>query len=117
MPPEIISSGGIMFPATDQEFVIILATCLTLLGVIAIGAGIFLLVARASGQAVHSLANQTSRLAQKGLAEDIAGLVGNASSLVESLNQLVLTSAGVGAFLVLSGFIMLIASYLMVKLF
>lgn len=106
-----------MFPFTDREFVLILASCLAVLGTAAIASGIFLLVARTSGKPVETIASQTTRLAQKGMAEEISGLVGNASSLVESLNQLVRTSAGIGIFLILFGFAMLVASYAMVKFF
>ena len=100
---------------TAHDFVLVLAACMTLLGVLSTAAGILILVTRTSGKDVHSLAGQTARLAQKGVAEDIAGLVGNASALVEALNQLVRTSAGIGIFLVVFGFIMLIASYFVVK--
>lgn len=106
-----------MFFYTTHDFVFIVAASLTLLGVIGIGAGIILLVTRASGKAVQTLAAQASELAKKGLAEEISGLVGNASALIEALNQLVRTSAGIGIFLVLFGFVMLICAFLMVKLF
>ena len=106
-----------MFPYTTHDFVFIVAASLTILGVISIGAGIILLVTRASGKAIQTIATQTAHLAQKGLAEDIAGLVGNASSLMDALNQLVRTSAGIGIFLVIFGFIMLISAFLMVKFF
>ncbi len=106
-----------MFPYTDREFVLILASCLAVLGVISIASGIFLLVVRASGKSVETIASQATRLAQKGIAEEISGLVGNASSLVESLTQLVRTSAGIGIFLILFGFAMLMVAYGMVKFF
>ena len=105
-----------MFPYDVKDFVFILATSLTLLGVISIGAGIILLITRVSGKEVHTIAAQTARLAQKGLAEEIAGLVGNASSLMEAINQLGRTSAGIGIFLVLFGFLMLVAAFMMVKM-
>lgn len=106
-----------MFQYTAHDFVFIVAASLTMLGVISTGAGLTLLVARASGKAVQTLANQATRLAQKGLAEEISGLVGNASALVEALNQLVRTNAGIGIFLVIFGFVMMLTSFLMVKLF
>lgn|SRR5512142_3582105 len=106
-----------MIPYSTNDFVFILAASLTMLGVIAIGAGIIVLITRVSGKAVHTIAAQTTRLAQKGLTEEISGLVGNASSLMDAINQLVRTSAGIGIFLVLFGFIMLVAAYLMVRLF
>lgn len=106
-----------MFIENPSQFVFVLATSLTMLGVVAIGAGITLLITRASGKAIQTIAAQTTRLAQKGLAEDISGLVGNASALLEAINQLVRTSAGIGIFLVLFGFIMLIAAFVMVTSF
>jgi hypothetical protein len=106
-----------MFLSEAQDYVFILASSLTILGIISIGAGIVLLVTRVTGKAVHSIAAQTTRLAQKGLTEEISGLVGNASSLMDAINQLVRTSAGIGIFLVLFGFIMMIAAFVMVKVF
>jgi hypothetical protein len=100
-----------------NDFVYIVAVCLTVLGASAIVSGILILVTRASGSAVHTIANQAARLGQKGIMDDVSGLVGNASALVEALNQLVKTSAGIGMFLVLLGFLMLIASFSMVKFF
>jgi len=102
---------------TTHDFIFIIATSLTLLGVISIGAGIVLLVTRASGKAVQTLADQATALAQKGMAEEISGLVGNASALVEALNQLVRTSAGIGTFLVVFGFVMLLCAFLIVKMY
>jgi hypothetical protein len=106
-----------MFPYQTTDFVFILASSLTILGVISIGAGIVVLITRVTGRAVQNIATQTARLAQKGLTEEIAGLVGNASSLMDAINQLVKTSAGIGIFLVLFGFVMLVSAFAMVKLF
>ena len=106
-----------MFSYSARDIVFILAASLTVLGVISVCTGIFLLVTRSSGNAVKTIANQTARLAQKGIAEEVAGLVGNASSLMEALNQLVRTTAGVGIFLVMGGFIMLLTAFFMVKFY
>ena len=106
-----------MFPDTARDFVFLVGGSLALLGVLSTATGIIILAIRTSGKDVQTLANQTSHLAQKGLAEDVAGLVGNASALVEALNQLVRTSAGIGIFLVVFGFVMLVAAYLMVQVF
>ncbi|RPJ39038.1 MAG: hypothetical protein EHM21_16120 [Chloroflexi bacterium] len=106
-----------MFISEANDIVFILASSLTILGVISIGAGIVVLVTRVTGKAVNSIAAQTARLAQKGITEEIAGLVGNASSLMDAINQLVRTSAGIGIFLVLFGFVMLVAAFAMIKAF
>ncbi len=104
-----------MFPNNAHDFVFILASSLTILGVISIGAGIVVLITRVTGKSVQNIATQTARLAQKGLTEEIAGLVGNASSLMDAINQLARTSAGIGVFLVLFGFIMLMSAFFMIK--
>ncbi len=106
-----------MLSYTIQDIVFIVAASLIMLGVIAIGAGIALLITRASGRVVHTIADQAARLAQKGIADEISGLVGNASSLIEALTQLIRTNAGIGIFLVLFGFVMLVAAFLMVTMF
>ena len=54
---------------------------------------------RTSSSEVKALATQTARLAQKGIAEEVAGLVGNASTLVDAMDQLVRTTRGIGIFL------------------
>jgi len=58
--------------------------------------------------------NQTTKLAQKGITEDITGLVGNARTLIEALNDMVKTTAGVGVFLILLGIGLMGAAYALV---
>ena len=81
-----------------------------LLGFVTFIAGILILVFRTSSTEVKALATQTARLAQKGIAEEVAGLVGNASTLVDAMNQLVRTTRGVGIFLTVLGLLMMIAA-------
>jgi len=78
-----------------------------LLGMTTFIGGILILAFRASGSDVKALAAQTARLAQKGLAEEVSGLVGNASDLVDAMNQLVRTTAGIGIFMVVAGILMM----------
>lgn len=80
------------------------------LGVITLIIGILILITRSGGKEVRSLATQTARLAKKGIAEDVAGLVGNASTLLSATNELVRTSAGIGVFLAILGFLLMIAA-------
>jgi len=80
-----------------------MAAILFLIGLLTFLAGLILLIARTWNPDLRLLANQTARLAQKGLAEDLAGLIGNANLLIASLNELVRTTAGVGVFLLLLG--------------
>jgi len=100
-----------MFPLGVNQFLIIMAATMMVMGVISLAAGIIVLVFRVSGNDVKTLANQTVRLAQKGIAEEVSGLVGNASALLDALNQLVRTTTGVGVFLILVGFILFAGAF------
>jgi len=90
---------------------------LFLLGIITLLVGIILLITRSAGKEVRTLATQTAQLAKKGIAEDVAGLVGNASTLLSATNELVRTSAGIGVFLAVLGFaLMAVATWLVLKI-
>jgi len=83
---------------------------LFILGAITLLVGIILLITRSAGKEVRTLATQTAKLAKKGIAEDVAGLVGNASNLLSATNELVRTSAGIGVFLAVLGFLLMAAA-------
>jgi hypothetical protein len=100
-----------MFQLNLQDTLSVIVAAMAGLGVIALAAGIFVLFRKVMGDELKVIANQTTRLAQKGIAEEITGLVGNASSLLEALNQLVKTTTGVGVFLTLIGFILMVVAY------
>ncbi len=100
-----------MFEMSVSDLVLTMASCLFVLGVLCIIAGFIILVTRVAGREMKVIAQQTAQLAQKGLSDEVAGLVGNASSLVEAMNQLVRTAAGVGVFLTLIGLVFIAAAY------
>lgn len=77
------------------------------IGTIAFVIGLSVLVSRVTGREIRDLAAQTVQLAQKGIAEDVAGLVGNASNLLNAINEMVRSATGVGVFLTLLGVIMM----------
>lgn len=90
---------------------------LFILGAITLLIGILLLITRSAGKEVRALATQTARLAKKGIAEDVAGLVGNASNLLSATNELVRTSAGIGVFLTILGFLLMtVATWLVLQI-
>jgi hypothetical protein len=102
---------------TPSDILLIMAVTSFLLGVITFIVGIMILTRRAAGREVQTLTAQTTRLAQKGLAEDVAGLVGNATTLLDTLNQLILTTAGIGVFLTILGLLLMgIASWLALQI-
>jgi hypothetical protein len=105
-----------MATITTHEILMFMAGIFFFLGVITAVIGIGILITRATGREIRSMALQTTRLAQKGLADSVAGLVGNASGLLDAINELVRTTAGVGVFLTLTGLVlMVLASWIVLQ--
>lgn len=92
------------------EVQLAMALGLFLFGAISLSIGMFVLLVRSAGREVRSLASQTAQLARKGMAEEVAGLVGNASALLGATNDLVRTAAGIGVFLSALGLILMLAA-------
>jgi hypothetical protein len=88
---------------TASNLVVYLDAALFLVGLGTFLMGVYTLSVRSAAAELKTLATQTARLAQKGLAEDVSGLVGNATSLLDAMNQLVRTQRGVGILLSLLG--------------
>lgn len=99
-----------MSDLTPLSLLFMTAVSVFSLGLVTFIAGIVVLVYRVAGKQMRTLATQTTRLAQKGVTDDVAGLVGNASSLLDSLNQLIKTTAGIGVFLCFLGLLMVAAA-------
>lgn len=87
---------------TSQMQAILMISLLGM-GGLSLAGGIFVLISKTFSKEVEVIADQMTKLAQKGVADDVSGLVGNASSLIDSLNQLTKTASGIGIFLVLIG--------------
>ena len=101
-----------------SEILLWMAIVLFVLGGLLILAGSFILLLHTRNKDVHTLAVQTTRLAQKGILDGVAGLVGNASTLLDATNQLVRTTAGIGVFMVIIGFILISTSiYILTQIF
>ncbi len=103
-----------MLPLTPQEILPLLALSLFIIGVLTLLAGVWVLLARVVGQTsagdIRTITNQTTELAQKGLADNLSGLVGNATNLLDAMNQMVRTAAGIGVFLIIIGLGLISAS-------
>lgn len=102
---------------TIQKFLFTMAITVFALGFASTGGGIFILITKVIRDDIKVIAKETTEIAQKGIADDISGLVGNASALVNSLNELVQTTAGIAAALVVLGIILMLSSYLMTTQF
>jgi hypothetical protein len=99
------------------QVVMSMAIAMFAAGMIMALAGVIVLFSRSTSREVRALAAQTAALTQKGLAEDVAGLIGNASSLLAATGDLVRTASGIGVFLtVAGGLLMLTAIALMMYL-
>lgn len=102
---------------TISTIEIVMLTITYLLGFLTIILGIAILVHGVWGRDLHTLATQTTRLAQKGLAEEVSGLVGNASALLTTINDMVRTATGIGLYLTLVGILLIgIAFYVTVTI-
>lgn len=103
-----------MIEMTVNDFLLTMAALMMLMGVISFGIGVYIIVAKVVAGDIRSLATQTAKLAQKGITDDVSGLVGNASSLIDSLNGLTKTSAGLGMFLIFVGLALFGAAYALI---
>jgi hypothetical protein len=103
-----------MYSLPIEDITFIMAAGLFALGLVTFAAGLIILVSKVIGRNVRVIADQTVKLAQKGMAEDVSGLVGNASALLNALNQMIATATGVGVFLILIGMALMGASYWLV---
>jgi hypothetical protein len=104
-----------MFAMSISDFTFTLAAILVGLGLATFLAGTVIIIIKVFGSDVHTIASQTTKLAQKGVAEDVAGLVGNAAALLDSLNQFVKTTAGLGIFLIFVGMALFAAAFAILK--
>lgn len=100
-----------MFSMTVNDFLLSMATALLICGIVMLGLGVYTLIGKLMGKELRTIADQTAKLAQKGITEEISGLVGNARTLIEALNGMVKTTAGIGILLLLLGIILLAAAY------
>lgn len=103
-----------MFSMTVSDFLLSMSAALLVVGIIIMGVGVYVLVSKMMGNEIRTIANQTTKLAQKGIAEDVSGLVGNARTLIEVLNDMVKTNAGIGIFLILLSIALMGAAYMLV---
>lgn len=104
-----------MFPVTMQDVQILVATAVFLMGCVSILLGVFVLISRSYSNEVRAIAAHTARLSQKGMAQEVTGLVNSASELVGSINQLVRTAKGAGIFLISFGMVLLVAAYWVIQ--
>jgi hypothetical protein len=94
-----------------EEIITLLSLVFMGLGLISFLTGFVVLLTRVLGRGITKIANETQKVVQKGITEEIASVIGNASVLIESLNQLVTTAAGIGVFLMVLGVLVVAGSF------
>lgn len=104
-----------MIAMTINDVLLTMTVCIFFVGIVSLGAGVFILISRVLNDDLRVLANETSQLAKKGISDEISGLVGNASLLIESLNQLIRTTSGIGLALVLIGISLNVVAYFLLQ--
>lgn len=86
-------------------------------GTVSFFSGLIVILTKIMGGSVTKIALETKKIVQKGIAEEVAGLVGNASILLNSINELIKTATGVGVFLIIIGIFFMTGSvYLLIQL-
>lgn len=80
-----------------------MASGLFLIGLITFATGVAILIIRSIGQDTRSISKSIAQITNKGIADDVSGLIGNASMLMDATTNLIQTTKGIGVFLVVSG--------------
>jgi hypothetical protein len=99
-----------MFPEYFNILLMIMIALVFVMGAVTFFLGVYKIFARSSGSEVQTVAAQTARLVNKGLTQDLAGIVGQAAELMNNTNQLAQTERGAGVILVVAGFVMMAGS-------
>ena len=85
-----------------------MASGLFLIGLITFAIGVSILIIRTIGRDTRAISKSIVQMTQKGIADDLSGLVDNASSLMAATTNLIQTTKGIGVFLIISGSIFMI---------
>jgi len=104
-----------MIPLSFRDVQILFAAAVFFLGCLCVVLGALVLITRGYASEVRSIAAHTARLSQKGVAQEVTGLVQSAAELMGAINQLVKTSNGTGVFLITLGIGMIASGYWVVQ--
>jgi hypothetical protein len=90
-----------------------MASGLFLIGLITFATGVAVLVIRSIGQDTRAISKSIAQFTEKGIVDDIAGMMGNASTLMSATSNLIQTTKGIGVFLIISGSVFMILGILL----
>lgn len=102
--------------ATNGNQIVLTASIvLFLAGILCLVLSVFILAKQALNKDVHRIAEATTNLAEKGITDGVSGLVGNASLLIDSLNELSKSNSGIGVFFVFLSLALIAVAYFIIK--
>jgi TRAP-type uncharacterized transport system fused permease subunit len=97
------------------EIQVVMSVSLFVMGVLSSLSGLWIILAKEYHQAMKQLASQSVRISGRAVTQDtVAPLIDSASRMVEAINQLIRTAAGVGAFLTVVGVMICVVSFWMI---
>jgi hypothetical protein len=89
---------------------------LFVIGVVAVGAGLWTILSREYQQTMKALSAQSAKIGARGIVEDgIAPIIDAAARLVDAVSQLVRTAVGIGVFLCVGGVGICITAFWMIS--
>lgn len=100
-----------MYEINQTDTLLLMAAALFFLGMCTLTMGLFVLVTRTMNKDIKNISTTASKMVQKGITDEMTGLVANASALLETVSQLVKTAAGIGIFVTALGLGMMAAAY------
>lgn len=101
--------------SNGNQIVLIAAIIIFLAGIICLVLSVFILAKQALNKDVQRIAEATTNLAEKGITDGVSGLVGNASLLIDSLNELSKSNTGIGVFFVFLSLALFAVAYYIIK--
>jgi len=97
------------------EIQIIMSVSLFVMGVLSSLSGLWIILAKEYHQTMKELSTQSVRISGRAVTQDsVAPLIDSASRMVEAINALIRTAAGVGAFLTVVGVVICVVSFWMI---
>ncbi len=97
------------------QLIVTIAGIMFLIGIACLVISIVILSRQALNKNIRTIAESTAKLAQKGLTDGVSGLVGNATMLLSSLNDLTQSNTGIGIFFVFLSLVLLAVAYFLLK--
>ncbi|NLE83840.1 MAG: hypothetical protein GX603_05950 [Chloroflexi bacterium] len=100
---------------SGNQIILSISVVLFAMGIICLVLSVFILAKQAMSRNIQTIADATTKLAEKGITDGVSGLVGNASLLIGSLNDLAKSNTGIGVFLVFLSLVLFAGAYYFLK--